>query len=165
MSESAPSPAQTPVPKDLLGLESLTRAQIESLLQATRPMKALFTRSIKKVPALRGKTVALQFFESRRAIFGQLHLEVHAAKHRLQQHANRQVIVDDEDMLPGTINSRNGHSVVLTFSEIYAGLERSGRSAVRVREGRRAGVVRLCVLLLVVQYFEHLPSGEWRIHG
>jgi aspartate carbamoyltransferase catalytic subunit len=50
-------------PKDILGLETLSRAQIEALLDATRPMKALFTRSIKKVPALRGKTVALVFFE------------------------------------------------------------------------------------------------------
>lgn len=49
--------------KDLLGLEYLTRAQIERILDTARPMKALFTRSIKKVPVLRGKTVALLFFE------------------------------------------------------------------------------------------------------
>ncbi len=41
----------------------MTRAQIERILETTRPMKALFTRSIKKVPVLRGKTVALLFFE------------------------------------------------------------------------------------------------------
>jgi aspartate carbamoyltransferase catalytic subunit len=50
--------------KDLIGLESLTPAQIEVLLETARPMKNLFTRSIKKVPALRGKTVALLFFEA-----------------------------------------------------------------------------------------------------
>lgn len=49
--------------KDLLGLEPLTTAQIETVLDVARPMKNLFTRSIKKVPALRGKTVALVFFE------------------------------------------------------------------------------------------------------
>ncbi len=49
--------------KDLIGLESLTAAQIEHVLNVARPMKNLFTRSIKKVPALRGKTVALLFFE------------------------------------------------------------------------------------------------------
>ena len=38
-------------------------AQIEAVLETARPMKNLFTRSIKKVPALRGKTVALLFFE------------------------------------------------------------------------------------------------------
>jgi len=50
--------------KDLLGLEALTPAQIEHILDVARPMKSLFTRSIKKVPALRGKTVALLFFEA-----------------------------------------------------------------------------------------------------
>jgi aspartate carbamoyltransferase catalytic subunit len=49
--------------KDLIGLEGLSRAQIERILEMARPMKSLFTRSIKKVPALRGKTVALLFFE------------------------------------------------------------------------------------------------------
>ncbi len=50
-------------PKDLLGLEYLTKAQIEEILNQAKPMKQLFTRSVKKVPALRGKTVALVFFE------------------------------------------------------------------------------------------------------
>lgn len=49
--------------KDLLGLEYLTREQIENILEITKPMKSLFTRSIKKVPTLRGKTVALLFYE------------------------------------------------------------------------------------------------------
>lgn len=49
--------------KDLLGLETLTRAQIEEILDQAKPMKQLFTRSVKKTPALRGKTVALVFFE------------------------------------------------------------------------------------------------------
>jgi aspartate carbamoyltransferase catalytic subunit len=49
--------------KDLLGLEHLSRLQIERVLDQARPMKDVFMRSIKKVPALRGKTVALLFFE------------------------------------------------------------------------------------------------------
>lgn len=49
--------------KDLLGLESLSAEQIGYILDVARPMKNLFTRSIKKVPALRGRTVALLFFE------------------------------------------------------------------------------------------------------
>jgi aspartate carbamoyltransferase catalytic subunit len=49
--------------KDLLGLEYLTRAQIETILEQASPMKQLFTRSVKKAPALRGRTVALVFFE------------------------------------------------------------------------------------------------------
>ncbi|MBV9080266.1 MAG: aspartate carbamoyltransferase catalytic subunit [Elusimicrobia bacterium] len=47
----------------LLGLEYLNRTQIEQILDQARPMKQLFTRSVKKVPALRGRTVALVFFE------------------------------------------------------------------------------------------------------
>ena len=49
--------------KDLIGLEQLSASQIEAILETARPMKSLFTRSIKKVPVLRGKTVALLFFE------------------------------------------------------------------------------------------------------
>jgi len=47
----------------LLGLEYLSKHQIEAILDQARPMKQLFTRSVKKVPALRGRTVALVFFE------------------------------------------------------------------------------------------------------
>lgn len=50
--------------KDLLGLEQLSAEQIGYILDVARPMKNLFTRSIKKVPALRGRTVALLFFEA-----------------------------------------------------------------------------------------------------
>lgn len=50
--------------KDLLSLEVLSQLQIEQALDNARPMKSLFTRSIKKVPALRGRTVALLFFEA-----------------------------------------------------------------------------------------------------
>lgn len=55
--------AETPRLKDLLGLEYLSRIQIEEILEQAKPMKQLFTRSVKKVPALRGKTVALVFYE------------------------------------------------------------------------------------------------------
>jgi aspartate carbamoyltransferase catalytic subunit len=58
-----PSSEQAGRMKDLLGLENLTRLQIERILDTARPMKALFMRSIKKVPYLRGKTVALVFLE------------------------------------------------------------------------------------------------------
>lgn len=53
----------TPRLKDLLGLEYLSRAQIEEILEQAKPMKQMFTRSVKKAPALRGRTVALLFFE------------------------------------------------------------------------------------------------------
>ncbi|MCX5781499.1 MAG: aspartate carbamoyltransferase catalytic subunit [Elusimicrobia bacterium] len=49
--------------KDLLGLEYLDKKEIETILNAVSPFKNLFTRSIKKVPTLRGKTVVSLFYE------------------------------------------------------------------------------------------------------
>src|SRR5882672_5823658 len=49
--------------KDLLGLAQPTPHAIELILNAPIPFKRLFTRSIKKVPPLRGKTVSLLFYE------------------------------------------------------------------------------------------------------
>lgn len=49
--------------KHLLGLEYLTPEEIELILETARPFKDLFTRSIKKVPTLRGRTVVLLFYE------------------------------------------------------------------------------------------------------
>ena len=48
--------------KDLLDIESLTPEEIVFLLDTARPFKDLFDRSVKKVPALRGKTVLNLFF-------------------------------------------------------------------------------------------------------
>lgn len=49
--------------KDLLGLEYLEKEEIELILQTARPFSELFTRTVKKVPTLRGKTVVLLFYE------------------------------------------------------------------------------------------------------
>jgi aspartate carbamoyltransferase catalytic subunit len=49
--------------KDLLGLDELSPAEIVHLLDTARSFEEVSTRSIKKVPALRGKVVALMFFE------------------------------------------------------------------------------------------------------
>lgn len=49
--------------KDLLNLESLSPKEIELILNTAIPFKRLFTQSIKKVPTLRGKTVAFLFYE------------------------------------------------------------------------------------------------------
>ena len=49
--------------KDLIGLEYLTPGEIEHILEATDSFKQVTTRAIKKVPTLRGKTVANLFFE------------------------------------------------------------------------------------------------------
>jgi aspartate carbamoyltransferase catalytic subunit len=50
--------------KHLLTLEELTREEIELILDNTTGFKEIFTRSIKKVPALRGKTVVNLFYEN-----------------------------------------------------------------------------------------------------
>jgi aspartate carbamoyltransferase catalytic subunit len=49
--------------KDLLDIVSLGREEIEHLLEQSIPFKELFTRSVKKVPALKGKSVLTLFYE------------------------------------------------------------------------------------------------------
>jgi len=49
--------------KDLLGLEDLTKEEIELILSTADSFKEVSTREIKKVPALRGKTVVNLFYE------------------------------------------------------------------------------------------------------
>ncbi len=49
--------------KDLLGLAGLSREEIWSILQTAASFKEISTRSIKKVPTLRGKTVITLFYE------------------------------------------------------------------------------------------------------
>lgn len=49
--------------KDLLGLEGLSRQEIELILTTAESFKEVSTREIKKVPALRGKTVVNLFYE------------------------------------------------------------------------------------------------------
>src|ERR1043165_9930201 len=49
--------------KHLLDIESLTADEITTVLETARAFKAVGARPIKKVPALRGKTVVNQFIE------------------------------------------------------------------------------------------------------
>ena len=50
--------------KDLVGLEPLSREQIQLILDTAEPFKEVSERAIKKVPALRGKTIVNLFFEA-----------------------------------------------------------------------------------------------------
>ena len=50
--------------KDLTGLEYLTPDQIRLILDTAEPFKEVSERPIKKVPALRGKTIVNLFFEA-----------------------------------------------------------------------------------------------------
>ncbi len=49
--------------KDLLDIVSLEREELDRLLDQAAPFKELFTRSVKKVPALKGKSVLMLFYE------------------------------------------------------------------------------------------------------
>jgi aspartate carbamoyltransferase catalytic subunit len=50
--------------KDLLGIRDLSVEEITAILDAANSFKEVSTRSIKKVPALRGKTIINLFFEA-----------------------------------------------------------------------------------------------------
>lgn len=49
--------------KDLLSFDHMSRAEALAILDTAKPFKDLFTRSVKKVPTLRGKTVLNLFYE------------------------------------------------------------------------------------------------------
>ena len=53
-----------PLGKDLVGLEHLSREQLQLILDTAEPFKEVSERPIKKVPALRGKTIVNLFFEA-----------------------------------------------------------------------------------------------------
>lgn len=50
--------------KDLLGIQPMTREELELILDNTVGFKDIVTRTVKKVPTLRGKTVVNLFFEN-----------------------------------------------------------------------------------------------------
>jgi aspartate carbamoyltransferase catalytic subunit len=50
--------------KDLIDLDNLTAQEIEHILQTALPMKEVLSRPIKKLPTLRGKSIALMFYEN-----------------------------------------------------------------------------------------------------
>ena len=58
-----PPPVTTLRRKDLLGIADLSAPEITLVLDTAEAMKEVATRPIKKVPALRGKTVVNLFFE------------------------------------------------------------------------------------------------------
>jgi len=49
---------------NLLDIQNLTKEEIELILNTAKSFKEVSSRDVKKVPALRGKTVALLFFEN-----------------------------------------------------------------------------------------------------
>ncbi|MEJ6951659.1 aspartate carbamoyltransferase catalytic subunit [Natronospora cellulosivora (SeqCode)] len=49
--------------KDFLGLYNVSSEEISEILTTAEAMKEIFTRSVKKIPTLRGKTIVNLFFE------------------------------------------------------------------------------------------------------
>lgn len=49
--------------RSLLDLQDLSRQEIELILETAKSFKEVSTREVKKVPALRGKTIVMAFFE------------------------------------------------------------------------------------------------------
>ena len=49
--------------KDVLDIQSLDRTEIEYLLETAESFKEVLARPVKKVPVLRGRSVATLFFE------------------------------------------------------------------------------------------------------
>ncbi len=49
--------------KDLITIDALTDEDIRTILDSTSAMKDIFTKSVKKVPALKGKSVLTLFYE------------------------------------------------------------------------------------------------------
>ena len=49
--------------KDLLDIQSLTEDEINLICSSAKYFKDVFTRSVKSVPVLRGKTVCTLFYE------------------------------------------------------------------------------------------------------
>ncbi|MFW5982016.1 MAG: aspartate carbamoyltransferase catalytic subunit [Halanaerobiaceae bacterium] len=49
--------------KDFLGLYNVSAKEISEILTTAEAMKEIFTRSVKKIPTLRGKTIVNLFFE------------------------------------------------------------------------------------------------------
>ena len=49
--------------KDLLGLEELSKSELELILSTADSFREVSTRGVKKVPALRGQTVVNLFYE------------------------------------------------------------------------------------------------------
>jgi aspartate carbamoyltransferase catalytic subunit len=50
--------------RDLLGIETLERSDIERILHTAVHMREVGEREVKKVPTLRGRTIVNLFFES-----------------------------------------------------------------------------------------------------
>jgi aspartate carbamoyltransferase catalytic subunit len=94
--------------KDLLGLEHLSAEQIRFILDAAEPFKAVSERAIKKVPALRGKTIVNLFFEP-------------STRTRISfEFAEKRLSADTVNVAPGVSSFSKGETLVDTARNLEA---------------------------------------------
>jgi aspartate carbamoyltransferase catalytic subunit len=94
--------------KHLLGIDTLDRDGIESLLAQTEPFLEVLGRDIPKVPALRGKTVVSLFYED-------------STRTRLSfETAAKRLSADTMTFTPGASSVKKGESLLDTVKTIEA---------------------------------------------
>ena len=93
---------------DLLGLEDLSKEEIETILETAKSLKEVSTREIKKVPALRGKTVVMLFFEPSTRTRTSFEL------------AAKRLSADTLNISPNTSSLSKGESILDTAKNIEA---------------------------------------------
>lgn len=128
--------------RHLLGLENLSREEIELILDTAAPFKEMFTRSVKKAPALRGKTVVNLFYEPStrtRVSFELAEKRLSADVVNIQTSSSS--VVKGESLLDTvrTLQAMNADIVVIRHAS--AGVprliaERTGLSVVNAGDGR-----------------------------
>ena len=94
--------------KDLLGLRELTKEEIQLLLSTAESFREISLRPIKKVPALRGKTVVNLFFEPSTRTRTSFEL------------AAKRLSADIVNISPGTSSLSKGETILDTVKNLEA---------------------------------------------
>jgi aspartate carbamoyltransferase catalytic subunit len=101
--------------RHLIGIEALSKPEIESILETAKGMKSVFTaseggpaRSVKKVPALQGRTVVMLFFEASTR-----------TKHSFELAAKR-LSADVVNLAVSTSSASKGESIIDTVRNLEA---------------------------------------------
>lgn len=94
--------------KDLLDLQSLTRDEIELILETAKSFKEVSAREVKKVPALRGKTIVTLFVEASTRTRASFEL------------AAKRLSADTLNIAPNTSSLSKGETILDTARNIEA---------------------------------------------
>lgn len=94
--------------RHLLGIEDLSKRDVEKILATARSLKEISFRSIKKVPTLRGKTIINCFFEN--STRTRMSFEI----------AGKRLSADMTNFSPGTSALTKGESIIDTINTLNA---------------------------------------------